>query len=397
MDQPVTTGAFRQGDHYIERPAELQQLIQRLQQARSCALDTEFIKVSSFYPALGLLQLNVDGNPYVVDGLLDLQDFWPVLFEVPQLLLHACGEDLDLIYHLSGQKPLMNIFDTQIGLSFLGHGLQLGYQQAVQQLLGVQLDKGETRSDWLARPLRPEQLQYAANDVIYLPALADQVMGQLEERQLLAMAQEDSQTLAIEYATEVPLVHCYLDHAHPRHSRRQLVQLQQLCMWREQVAQSRNQPRTFVLKGSSLAALVEEQPRNLFALQKIRDLHPMVVREHGRTLLDLLHHLPDPEHWPLRLTRPPRIRSAELDRSINRIIHDVAQQLQMPEGVLIRRKWLNALLAHVARDQEEDQLPLSLLGWRYEWLTQPLLERLNAEREGLETVSSPAETGVVAP
>lgn len=366
---------------YIDQPEQLDGVMVQLRAAESCALDTEFVKVNSFYPALGLLQINIDGCAYVIDGKLPLQSFWPVLFALPQVVVHACSEDLDLIYHQSGERPLMNVLDTQIGLSFLGHGLQLGYQPAVQQFLGLSLDKGETRSDWLARPLRPEQLQYAANDVIYLPVLAQRIIEQLDQRQLLAMVQEDSQTLAIECATEVPLIHCYLDHAHPRHSRRQLAQLQQLCMWREQLAQSRNQPRNFILKSSTLAALIEQQPRNLFALQKIRDLHPLVLREHGRTLLDLLHHLPDTEHWPERLARPPRVRSAELGREIDRTIHEAAHHLQVPEPVLMRRKWLNALLTHVATGQEEDALPLALLGWRYEALTLPLLELLGQEAD----------------
>ncbi len=385
---------------YVDQPWALAALIERMAHTRLCALDTEFIKGQTFYPQLGLIQLNLDGCTFVVDGQMALDDFWPALFALPRIVAHASGEDLDLIYHCSGQKPLMNLFDTQIGLAYLGHGLQLGYQQAVQQVLGVTLDKGETRSDWLARPLRPEQLCYAANDVIHLLDMAAHISASLEARGLLAMALEDSQTLAIDMAVDTEPAQSHLAHAHPRHSRRQLMQLQQLCAWRDQQARARNQPRSFVLKGSSLQALVEAGPRNLFELQKVRDLHPVVQREHGRTLLKLLHDLPEPDLWPARLPRNPRLRP-ELGQQVDRLIAAQAAHLGVPEAVLMRRKWLGALLAHVIAQHEgdviqdpqdlsaqdnppqsslgEDALPLALLGWRHGPLTQPLMALLSRE------------------
>ena len=89
------------------------------------------------------------------------------------MFFHACGEDIDLIYHYADKKNLNNVFDTQVGLSFLGHGLQVSYQNALKLVLDIDIDKDQTRSDWLARPLTDEQMNYAANDVLYIMRLAE--------------------------------------------------------------------------------------------------------------------------------------------------------------------------------------------------------------------------------
>ncbi len=205
---------------YISTQDELAELYTRMAHTDVYAIDTEFIKVNTLYPRLGLLQINVDGHVYLLDGQsLVLDDLWILLFNARQNILHACSEDIDLIHHYASQRALDNIFDTQIGLSFLDHGLQLSYQQALLQELGLSIDKGETRSDWLARPLRPEQLQYAATDVLHLLELAATIKRQLLERGTLEMAVEDCRTLARDIATDLPLAELYQDVATFKHSR----------------------------------------------------------------------------------------------------------------------------------------------------------------------------------
>ncbi len=377
---------------YLTEQHQLSELYAQMAQTDSYALDTEFIKTNTLWPYLGLLQINVNERVYVLDGqTLDLSDLWLLVFNARQNIFHACGEDLDLIHYYSKQKPLDNIFDTQVGLSFLGFGLQLGYQQALQVILGIHVDKGETRSDWLARPLRPEQLQYAANDVIHLSALAEQIQADLNDRGLLEAALEDCMNYARDVATETVMSQIYLDVGTFRHSRKQLAQLQQLCVWREQIALATNQPRSFILKNSTLLDLVDQQPTSQFQFNKIKDLKPAIMREHGKTILDLIRYLPDESQWPMRIHRTYRQRNTDLIDQISAFTAQVSVETQVPVDVLLRKKWLSALFNHIAKDGDEADLPSYLLGWRYEVLTRPVLGLLEQHKDVIAVEMAPIE------
>lgn len=375
---------------YLTEQDQLGALYAEMAHTDSYALDTEFIKTNTLWPYLGLLQINVNDKIYVLDGqTLDLNDLWLLVYNARQNIFHACGEDLDLIHYYSKQKPLDNIFDTQVGLSFLGFGLQMGYQQALDQILGIHIDKGETRSDWLARPLRPEQLHYAANDVIHLPALARQIQTDLNDRGLLEAALEDCMNYARDVATDTVMADIYMDVGTFRHTRKQLAQLQQLCVWREQIAYATNQPRSFILKNSTMLDLVDQQPTSQFQFNKIKDLKPVVMREHGKTILDLIHYLPEESQWPLRIHRTYRQRNTDLTDQISAFTAQISVETQVPVDVLLRKKWLSALFSHIAKDGNEADLPRNLLGWRYEVLTRPILRLLNHHKEIISVEMAP--------
>lgn len=377
---------------YITQQDQLYDLYAAMASTDTYALDTEFIKVNTLRPCLGLLQINVNGQVFLLDGkTLDLTDLWLLVFNARLTVLHACSEDLDLIHYYANQKPLDNVFDTQTGLAFLGHGLQLSYQQALSQELGIQIDKGETRSDWLARPLRPEQLHYAANDVIHLPALAQTIRDQLLQKDLWELVLEDCSTSAHEIASETPLTELYLDVANFRYNRKQLAQLQQLCVWREQIARATDQPKSFILKNSTMVDLLDKQPINAYQLQRIKDLRPNILREHGKTILDLMHYLPDHSLWPSRLPRPLRYKNNELLDQVQQYVATVSASIQVPAEVLLRKKWLSAMINLVATKEDENKLPAYLLGWRYEMLTRPILNLLGQQQQALAAETAPVD------
>lgn len=377
---------------YITQQDQLYDLYAAMASTDTYALDTEFIKVNTLRPCLGLLQINVNGQVFLLDGkTLDLTDLWLLVFNARLNVLHACSEDLDLIHYYANQKPLDNVFDTQTGLAFLGHGLQLSYQQALSQELGIQIDKGETRSDWLARPLRPEQLHYAANDVIHLPALAQTIRDQLLQKDLWELVLEDCSTSAQEIASETPLTELYLDVANFRYNRKQLAQLQQLCVWREQIARATDQPKSFILKNSTMVDLLDKQPINAYQLQRIKDLRPNILREHGKTILDLMHYLPDHSLWPSRLPRPLRYKNNELLDQVQQYVATVSASIQVPAEVLLRKKWLSAMINLVATKDDENKLPAYLLGWRYEMLTRPILNLLGQQQQALAAETAPVD------
>ena len=371
---------------FIQQQQDLTPVLEKMDRNEVYGLDTEFIKVDTLWPKLGVFQINVENNVYLLDGTtLDLTEFWNKLFRAQQNVFHACSEDIDLIYHYAQHKTLNNVFDTQVGMSFLGHGLQVSYQNALKQMLDVDIDKGETRSNWLARPLSPAQLSYAANDVLYLMNLSEKVKQELDSKSLLHFALEDCQHLTQEIATETPLHLLYQDIGNYRHSRRQLMQLQQLAVWREQMVKALNTPRSFILKNSSMIDLVEKNPKNAFQLSGVKDIRQNVVREHGKTILDLVKFLPEQADWPLRMARPIRHSSKDVGEKIDHLIQNVVNETSIPKEVLMRKKWMNALHQHVVFHNDEQDLPNYLLGWRYDLLTQPLIQLLRRDESYLST------------
>ena len=371
---------------FIQQQQDLTPVLEKMDRNEVYGLDTEFIKVDTLWPKLGVFQINVENNVYLLDGTtLDLTEFWNKLFRAQQNVFHACSEDIDLIYHYAQHKTLNNVFDTQVGMSFLGHGLQVSYQNALKQMLDVDIDKGETRSNWLARPLSPAQLSYAANDVLYLMNLSEKVKQELDSKSRLHFALEDCQHLTQEIATETPLHLLYQDIGNYRHSRRQLMQLQQLAVWREQMVKALNTPRSFILKNSSMIDLVEKNPKNAFQLSGVKDIRQNVVREHGKTILDLVKFLPEQADWPLRMARPIRHSSKDVGEKIDHLIQNVVNETSIPKEVLMRKKWMNALHQHVVFHNDEQDLPDYLLGWRYDLLTQPLIQLLRRDESYLST------------
>lgn len=369
---------------FIQNQPDLHSVLNLMDQSSIYGLDTEFIKVDTLWPKLGLFQINVQNQVYLLDGTtLDLTQFWQKLFAAQQNIFHACSEDIDLIYHYAQHKSLENVFDTQVGMSFLGHGLQVSYQNALKTMLDVDIDKDQTRSDWLARPLSAEQLNYAANDVHYLMNLSHTIQNELAAKSLLNCVLEDCKNLTYEIGIETPIHMLYHDIGNYRHSRRQLMQIQQLAVWREQMVKALNQPRSFILKNSTIIDMVEKNPKNNFQLSAVKDIRPNIVREHGKIILDLLKFLPEQAEWPLRMARPIRHSSQDIGSRVDTVIQRAVQETSVPKEVLMRKKWLNALYQHVVFHNDEQDLPSYLLGWRYDLLTKPLIEVLHADESYL--------------
>ena len=143
---------------------------QQVANSNLLAVDTEFIRQSTLFPKLGLIQL-YDGSQLALVDPLSITDWRPLqqLFAKPELikLLHSCSEDIEALATV-GITQITPLFDTQLAAELLGWGSSMGYARLVEQLSGEILDKSESRTDWLARPLSQTQLQYAANDVHFL-------------------------------------------------------------------------------------------------------------------------------------------------------------------------------------------------------------------------------------
>jgi len=325
-------------------------------------LDTEFIRERTFWPQLALVQVAIERDDGIEVLLVD-----PLAPGIPEALrpmladpailkiMHSASEDLVAFAHACGVAPAP-LFDTQIAAALAGTGGGMGYQRLVQEALGIPLAKGETRSDWLRRPLSDTQLEYAVDDVAHLFALHDVLAGQLAALGRSAWLEEDCARLV---ATAGNLegdrwpqlggrAGLFLDADAQR-------RLARLLRWREQHARQQDRPRSWILDNELATLLARDPPADIAALQRRLDAHPKAPRKlHQAIWQALTTALPDEADMPLS-------RGEEPDRKqLKRLQQAVAERsaaLGLPDGVLASRKWLEAMV-------EGADWPGALAGWR---------------------------------
>lgn len=342
-------------------------------------LDTEFIRERTYWPQLALVQIAIDDDVLLVDPLVPgvPEALAPLLTDTSVLkIMHSASEDLVAFQRACGVVP-RPLFDTQIAAALGGIAGGIGYQRLVQELLGIALDKGETRSDWLRRPLSPAQLEYAADDVRHLFALHDRLDARLRELDRHDWLAEDAARLASGSAADAgerwPHLALrtaqFLDADAQRH-------LLRLLRWRERQARDSDRPRSWILDNELAVALARTPPADAGALQAQLDAHPKAPRKLGAAIWRALATpLPDEPTMPL---------ASAGDRDKNRLkrmqdaVSARSAELGLPDGVLASRRYLEVLL-------ESGAWPEMLSGWRKAQL-EPVLAKLllpvEAEPEG---------------
>lgn len=357
---------------YVTGNAQLAEYAANWRQCPLLALDTEFVRETTFYPIPGLVQIGDGARQYLVDPLT-IDDWTPLrdLFEAPGIakVLHSGSEDLELCDRLLGTAP-QPLLDTQVGAALAGLGFSLSYQALVQLLLNIEVEKEQTRSNWVRRPLSEAQCHYAALDVAYLP----EVYRQLAER-LSALGryewwlEEGARTVAAS-REQLPPEQYYLKlGAGWRLQGVQLAVLQQLCVWREQQARQRDVPRGRILKDAQCIEVARCLPRGLNELAAVAELPPPQARREGAAVLALVEaarQLPA-SAWPAPIPAPLRREDGDRLKRLRDFATERATALGMAPELLARKRDCEALL----RDGE---LPEGLRGWRYAVVGAELLE-----------------------
>ncbi|MFJ4154086.1 ribonuclease D [Pseudomonas sp. NPDC089752] len=365
--------------HWIRDDQTLAELCQKWRKLPFVALDTEFMRVDTFYPKAGLIQIGDGERAFLIDPLLinDWQPLGELLDDAGVVkVLHACSEDLEVLLRLTGKLP-QPLFDTQLAAGYLNLGFSMGYSRLVQEVLGLELPKGETRSDWLQRPLSETQVSYAAEDAVHLAELFAALRPRLSDDKY-AWVLEDGAELVAALRREVDPQTLYRDVKLAWKLRpQQLAVLRELCAWREREARSRDVPRNRILKEHSLWPMAKSQPDNLSALAKIEEMHPRTIRQDGNTLLQLIKQAASqpPEQWPATLPEPLPIEAAGILKRLRAIGQAEGERLGIAPELMLRKKALEALLKS-GYPNGPYQLPDSLRGWRRERMGQALLDDL---------------------
>lgn len=275
----------------IEDYKSLQNLCMQYSNASVLAIDTEFVRTRTLYPKLGLLQV-FDGeqlaliDPVAID---DLTPFWQLLTNEKIIkVLHACSEDLEVFLTSGNCKPV-NLIDTQIMMSFLGHGLSMGYAAMVAHYTSIELDKSESRTDWTKRPLSQKQLNYASADVEHLFNIYPKLLKEIEQAGNLDYAKKETELLVERKFTPIDENSLYRQIKSAwRLNPKQLNALQHLTKWRYQQAKSRDLPLGFVVKEHTLIAVAQHIPQSLSAMNNISGAEVLDIRHKGKAMLAVL-------------------------------------------------------------------------------------------------------------
>lgn len=368
--------------HWITDPAPLHALIAAA--PPSIGMDTEFVRERTYWPQLALVQI-AGGDALPDDGILLVDPLLPGMADaLAQLLsdtrilkvMHSASEDLIALKYYCNALP-QPLFDTQIAAALCGVGAGLGYQRVLQELLGVTVDKGETRSDWLRRPLSASQLHYAADDVRHLDALHRTLCERLDALQRTAWLEEDCARMLVNAAQDEGDRWPHLGMRSAQFLDRDgQIRLLRLLRWRDAYARDHDRPRTWILDNELAQALARTPPRDLSQLQSMFDGQPKAPRKLADQVLEALH-TPLADENDL-----PPARGDDRDRNaykkLQQAVAERSAELALPDGVLASRRWIEAL-------QDGEDWPGALSGWRraqLETRLAPILASLPATTGG---------------
>ncbi|MCP4128859.1 MAG: ribonuclease D [Gammaproteobacteria bacterium] len=362
---------------HIETAAQLQELCGKLRGSSWLALDTEFIREKTYYPHFCLLQISNGTVAASVDPLAidDMSELVQIIYDHDIVkVFHAGRQDLEIFHQLWGKLP-QPLFDTQLAATLLGLGSQIGYGNLVQKVIGRELEKGHSRTDWSRRPLSQDQLRYALDDVIYLGDIYLNITDRLNQLGRNTWLQEDFDTLTDPATYSVDPQGMWKRIKGNQHLKGvQLAVLQKIAAWREQQAESSNRPRRWILKDEVLVDLARLQPGDIKGLERIRGLEAGSIKRHGDTLLNLIkqaRQLPKTD-WPKAHVRGPKLSAnqeaiADLLQCCLRLI---AEQEEITPAALANRKDLEQL----AIGNMDSEL---LHGWRKALVGDAMLEVLD--------------------
>ena len=344
-------------------------------QQKHVMLDTEFVRTRTLFPKLGLIQLFDGKHLALIDPLAipDLSPLWALLEDEGVIkVLHACGEDLEVFQHHAGciPKPML---DTQIMAAFLGHGISTGFGALVSEYVGVDLEKGEARTNWLARPLTDNQLDYAAADVEYLLPLFETLLDKVIEKEWLDAVELECNSLVEKRLKHRDINLAYLDIKNVwQLTPKQLAVLQIAAKWRVEEARKRDIALNFIVKEFNLWKLAFHHIKSK-AKMSSEGFEPMEIHHHGarmiKMVLDAERLSEDQYPQPLsRLVDYPGYK--QLVKVIKDQVTEVEKETGLAPEFLASKKQINQLISWAWKhDFAEEKQPDMLKTWR-----QPLFE-----------------------
>lgn len=365
---------------YLSTQEELKAYCDEASTCRVVAVDTEFLREKTYFPRLCLIQVNAGGNIAAIDPIL-IEDLslLAAIFEDPDVVkvFHACSQDLEVLWDGMG-CVCRNVFDTQVAAAFLGFRQQIGYGPLVDAYCGVSLPKAEALTDWSQRPLDPEQLVYAEDDVRYLPQIYETMCNKLVDSDRLSwvLPEMDEASDPSRFRKDPRDAFLRLKRASTL-TRRQLAVAREVCAWREETAAARDVPRKWLMSDEVIVEACHRTPTSLPRLRRIRGLEKLSESDARGIIASVQRGLDcPPADFPAAIKRlkPSSEKDGALDL-MSAVVRVVAEKTGIAPQVIASKEDLNELLSG-SRDGRLAQ------GWRHE-VAGKQLERLLAGELGL--------------
>jgi ribonuclease D len=332
----------------------LRETATRLAGSRLFALDTEFVRESTYYPELCVLQVATDEIVVAVDCLapIDLAPLLEVLLaDDAAWVLHSARQDLEVLTNLAGRLP-RKLIDTQIAAALIGSPLQIGLQAMLREILGIEIGKEHTRSDWSRRPLPDAEIRYALDDVRHLLPAWRELEKRLDSAGRVSWLEEDCRrALALPMQPDAATILERTKGAGGLQGKRRAAAVA-LIAWREARAQERDRPRRWILADEALVRIATDLPQTPADLKRIPDLPPKLVAGSGAALLAAIEGAA-----PLPASERPEPVDRSLVKRLQESVKERAATLGIPPEMLATRK--DIVLA--ASGQADEALAT---GWR---------------------------------
>ena len=356
----------------------LARLCAELTTASYCVIDTEFIRESTYYPELALIQIASGDRLACIDPLAvtELAPLAELLVQDSVLkVFHSSSQDLEILYQKFGQVPTP-VFDTQLAAAVLGYNQQISYADLVQQVTGVELEKKHTRANWMRRPLSQEELDYAMDDVRYLISVYETLHEKLESTRRFNWMEKDLIAMSDPLNYEVKMEQLWKRLKGVQKLKGVKLQIaSELAQWREELAQRQNRPRRWIVKDEVIVELARQAPDDIGALSRIRDLSDKTVRRHGDRLLQIIAHAAqvDAAQWPQHdKVKNLNRQQLALGDCLMALCRVIADQNQVALATLATRKDIDNLLLN----QKSSRLTQ---GWRFTMAGEQLLEFIHGQ------------------
>ena len=364
-------------NHFIDQQnqlKDLQSLFSKLKaEGGFLAVDTEFLREKTYNAKLCLLQLGIGEHQYCID-VLAIEDISAVLdlllAENVVKIFHAARQDLEVLLQTYSLIP-KPLFDTQLAAAFCGMNMQIGYGAMVEEELGVTLEKSQSRTNWLLRPLTSKQIEYAGEDVAYLEALYIKMVDHLKKNDRYQWYQDEIDLYydPALYVIEPSLAYKRL--AGGSLKRQQQYALKALAEWREKTAINRNIPRTWVLKDDALFDLAIQQPKTLEEVVELGVFGKKSVKYWGIEVIELINDVEVGDKRLWKKVEPLNKGQKEVCKKMMQELKKCSEKHEISQGLLATRKDVESLF----RNKVSEKL---LQGWRNDLVGKPLVSFLNS-------------------
>ncbi len=350
----------------IETTAALADACARLARHPYVTVDTEFLRETTFWPKVCVIQLATPDDVFVVDAIaegLDLQPFFALMADTNVVkVFHAARQDIEIVWNLAAMIPTP-LFDTQVAAMVLGYGDQVSYGDLVQRVAHVTLDKSSRFTDWSRRPLSDAQITYAQADVTHLRDVYLHLKSRLEKTGRADWLGDEMAALSSPATYEQKPENAWERLKGRARKPRDIAVLMELAAWRESEAQSRDVPRSRVLKDDVLIEIALAAPRDAAALGNLRAFPRGMERSKaGEAILAAIER--GLERDPKTIPKLPRDRRPQKDTATVELLKVLLRQVAERHGVAPKMIATVDDLEAIAGGAPDD-LP-ALTGWRRE-------------------------------